>query len=61
MERVQNPIFGLLQFVAVVVALYIIWSWNEGQLGNWGWPVALGIASVPALIVWLLKKKHKPN
>jgi hypothetical protein len=59
MERGPNPLYGFLPFVAVVVALYIIWSWNEGHLGYWAWPVALGISSIPALIAWLLKKRRK--
>ena len=53
-----NPLYGFLQFVAVVIALYIIWSWNEGHLGYWAWPAALGISSTPALVAWLRKKQR---
>jgi hypothetical protein len=58
--RWYRPIIGVFQFVVILGVLYAIWAWNDGHLGYWGLPVALGIASVPSVAVWFFRRGRNP-
>jgi hypothetical protein len=58
--RWYQPIIGLLWFVVFLGVLYAIWAWNDSHMGYWGLPVALGIAAVPSVVAWLIRRGRNP-
>ena len=52
-----NQLVQFMLFIATVAVLFAIWVWFNADLGNWAFPVALGVPSISLIIGWLLRDR----